>query len=81
MNSTTSAALVPVDRWVAHGEAVALAGFLAGYRGSTREAGVEVTPRRQRPCDFALRVGDRADTREFDLAGETDCQQPMRSAV
>jgi integrase/recombinase XerD len=38
MNSTTSAALVPVDRCFADGEAVALAGFLAGYRGSTREA-------------------------------------------
>jgi integrase/recombinase XerD len=38
MNSTTSVALVPVDRCVADGEAVVLAGFLAGYRGSTREA-------------------------------------------
>jgi integrase/recombinase XerD len=37
-STTTSVALVPVDRWVADGEAVALAGFLAGYRGSTREA-------------------------------------------
>jgi integrase/recombinase XerD len=38
MNSSISTALVPIDRWFADGEQVALAGFLAGYRGSTREA-------------------------------------------
>jgi integrase/recombinase XerD len=38
MNSSTSVALVPIDRCFADGEGLALAGFLAGYRGSTREA-------------------------------------------
>ena len=38
MNSNTSVALVPIDRCFADGEGLALAGFLAGYRGSTREA-------------------------------------------
>ncbi len=38
MDSNTSVALVPIDRRSADGEGVALAGFLAGYRGSTREA-------------------------------------------
>jgi integrase/recombinase XerD len=38
MDSSVSTALVPVDRCFAGDEEVALAGFLAGYRGSTREA-------------------------------------------
>src|SRR5512132_519399 len=38
MNSSVSTALAPVDRYFADAEEVALAGFLAGYRGSTREA-------------------------------------------
>ena len=38
MNSNTSVALVRIDRCFADGEGLALAGFLAGYRGSTREA-------------------------------------------
>jgi integrase/recombinase XerD len=38
MNSSISTALVPIDRCFADGEQLALAGFLAGYRGSTREA-------------------------------------------
>jgi integrase/recombinase XerD len=38
MNANTSVALVPIDRCFADGEELALAGFLAGYRGSTREA-------------------------------------------
>jgi site-specific recombinase XerD len=38
MSSNTSVAPVPVDRCFAHGEELALAGFLAGYPGSTREA-------------------------------------------
>jgi site-specific recombinase XerD len=38
MISIASVALVPVDRCFADGERLALAGFLAGYRGSTREA-------------------------------------------
>src|SRR5262249_17601427 len=38
MNSNTSVAMVPIDRCFADGEELALAGFLAGYRGSTREA-------------------------------------------
>jgi integrase/recombinase XerD len=37
-NSSTSVALVPVDRCLADGEQLALAGFLAGYRGSTHKA-------------------------------------------
>jgi hypothetical protein len=38
MNSSTSVALVPIDWCFANGEGLALAGFLAGYRGSTRGA-------------------------------------------
>jgi integrase/recombinase XerD len=38
MNSSTSVALVPVGRCFADGDELALAGFLAGYRGSTRGA-------------------------------------------
>jgi integrase/recombinase XerD len=38
MSTSTSVALVPIDRCFADGEELALAGFLAGYRGSTREA-------------------------------------------
>ena len=38
MDSSVSTALVPVDRCFANDEEVALAGFLAGYRGPTREA-------------------------------------------
>jgi integrase len=38
MSTNTSVALVPIDRCFADGEELALAGFLAGYRGSTREA-------------------------------------------
>jgi integrase/recombinase XerD len=38
MNSSRSTALVPMDRYFADSEEVALAGFLSGYRGSTREA-------------------------------------------
>ena len=38
MDSSSSTALVPIDRGFAASEEVALAGFLAGYRGSTREA-------------------------------------------
>ena len=38
MDSSMSTALVPIDRCFADGEELALAGFLAGYRGSTREA-------------------------------------------
>jgi integrase/recombinase XerD len=38
MSTNTSAALVPIDRCFADGEEQALAGFLAGYRGSTHEA-------------------------------------------
>jgi integrase/recombinase XerD len=38
MNSRISTALVPIDRCFADGEQLVLAGFLAGYRGSTREA-------------------------------------------
>ena len=36
MDSNMSTALVPIARW--DREEAALAGFLAGYRGSTREA-------------------------------------------
>jgi integrase/recombinase XerD len=38
MNSNTSVALVRIDRCFVDGEGMALAGFLARYRGSTREA-------------------------------------------
>jgi integrase/recombinase XerD len=38
MSSSVSTALVPIDRCFADSEELALAGFLAGYRGSTREA-------------------------------------------
>jgi integrase/recombinase XerD len=38
MASSMSTALVPIDRCFADGEQLALAGFLAGYRGSTGEA-------------------------------------------
>src|SRR2546421_4691149 len=38
MSTNTSVVLVPIDRCFADGEELALAGFLAGYRGSTREA-------------------------------------------
>jgi integrase/recombinase XerD len=38
MNSSVSTVLMPADRYFADDEEVALAGFLAGYRGSTREA-------------------------------------------
>jgi integrase/recombinase XerD len=38
MDSSSSTALVPIDPCFADGEEIALAGFLAGYRGSTREA-------------------------------------------
>ncbi len=38
MDSISSTALVPIDRCFTESEAVALAGFLAGYRGSTHEA-------------------------------------------
>jgi integrase/recombinase XerD len=38
MNANTSVALVPIDRCFTDGEGLALAGFLAGYRGSTRQA-------------------------------------------
>jgi integrase/recombinase XerD len=38
MDSSSSTALVPIVRCFGDGEEVALAGFLAGYRGSTREA-------------------------------------------
>jgi integrase/recombinase XerD len=38
MNSSISTALVPIDRCFADGEALELAGFLAGYQGSTRDA-------------------------------------------
>jgi integrase/recombinase XerD len=38
MKSTISTALVPIDRCFADGEALALAGFWAGYRSSTRDA-------------------------------------------
>jgi hypothetical protein len=38
MNANTSVALVPIDRSFTEVEGLALAGFLAGYRGSTREA-------------------------------------------
>ena len=38
MNANTSVALVPIDRCFADGEGLAFAGFLAGYRGSTRQA-------------------------------------------
>jgi hypothetical protein len=38
MSTNTSVALVPIDRCFADGEELALAGFLAGYRGSIREA-------------------------------------------
>jgi integrase len=38
MGSSVSTALVPIDRCFADGEELALAGFLAGYRGSTRDA-------------------------------------------
>jgi len=38
MDASSSTALVPIDWCFADGEEVALAGFLAGYRGSTREA-------------------------------------------
>ena len=38
MDSRMSTALVPIDRCLAESEQLALAGYLAGYRGSTREA-------------------------------------------
>jgi site-specific recombinase XerD len=38
MNSTVSTALVPIDRCFTDREESALAGFLAGYRGATRDA-------------------------------------------
>jgi integrase/recombinase XerD len=38
MDSSRSTALVPINRCFTDGEEVALAGFLAGYRGSTRQA-------------------------------------------
>jgi integrase len=38
MDSIVATALVPVEKWFTDIEDVALAGFLAGYRGSTREA-------------------------------------------
>jgi hypothetical protein len=38
MASSMSTALVPIDRCFTNGEQLALAAFLAGYRGSTREA-------------------------------------------
>jgi hypothetical protein len=38
MDSSISTALVPIDRYFADGQELALAGFLAGYQGSTRDA-------------------------------------------
>lgn len=38
MTSMTSSELVPVDEMFTHGERMALLGFLAAYRGATREA-------------------------------------------
>jgi integrase/recombinase XerD len=38
MDSSTSTALVPTHRCFADSEELALTGFLAGYRGSTRQA-------------------------------------------
>jgi integrase/recombinase XerD len=64
----TTAALVPVQPAFTDAERVALAGFLAGYRGLTREA--YVLDLRQfttwcRSCSLALFAVRRADIETF----------------
>jgi site-specific recombinase XerD len=72
--TTTSAALVPIQPAFTDAERLALAGFLAGYRGLTREA--YALDLRQfttwcRTCSVALFAVRRADIESFarDLEG------------
>ena len=45
MTATTTAVLVPIQPAFSDAERLALAGFLAGYRGLTREAYALAAPR------------------------------------
>jgi hypothetical protein len=77
----TTAALVPVQPAFTDAERVALAGFLSGYRGLTREA--YALDLRQfttwcRSCSLALFAVRRADIETFarDLEAKGRAQEP-----